>query len=322
MGRKKNAEPNFDDIKRNMPKEIQDFMDENGLNSLEDLLYFTLKNGFDPMKLATPDIDIDECRIEKGSKLDQLRQQMLIANEDGMAADEKEEEDWENDENWLDWFALPAGLLIGNESKEYHIRVKLNDAPVPVWREMLVPSNVSLELLSLLIIEAMGWENCHLHQFTKNNVTFMDTASLKESQGWGYGSSRMMHDTNEITLGNVLKEKGDRMKFEYDFGDSWNHDIWVKGIRDYDEGEQPQALMLKGKGACPPEDCGGIWGYANLLRISDKKRKTKDEKEQLEWYGIEPGFDPEEFCTEMAQDNFESIWAEVLDEMKERKNAN
>ena len=74
--------------------------------------------------------------------------------------------------------------------------------------------------------------------------------------------------------------------FEYDFGDGWEHDVWVKGIRQYEEGEPSKLLFVKGKGVCPPENCGGVEGYAYLLDLYQKKRKTAEEKAHLEFFGM------------------------------------
>jgi len=62
----------------------------------------------------------------------------------------------------------------------------------------------------------------------------------------------------KCTVDDMLTEKGKRVVFEYDFGDSWEHDLWYKGEREYNPGEKPSITFVKGQGACPPEDCGGI----------------------------------------------------------------
>lgn len=115
-------------------------------------------------------------------------------------------------------------------------------------------------------------------------------------------------DTNDYTIAQVLKEKGDRIKYEYDFGDSWEHDLWLKGIREYASEETRRLVVVKGKGACPPEDCGGVWGYAELLGLWQKKRKSAEEKERLEWFLMNKYFDPEEFDSKYAQKSFDELW--------------
>ena len=114
----------------------------------------------------------------------------------------------------------------------------------------------------------------------------------------------------------VLQPHGERIKFEYDYGDSWTHDLWVKGVRDYAPGEEPIIKLLKAQGACPPEDCGGVWGYAYLLELNKKKRKSAEDKERLEWYDIPKDFDPEACDLEWLQEDVEALWLEIKDEME------
>ena len=91
------------------------------------------------------------------------------------------------------------------------------------------------------------------------------------------------------------------MMMEYDFGDWWRHDVWVKGIRPYEKGEQQCVKFVKGQGACPPEDCGGVTGYEHLLEILQKKQKDAEEKEELRWYGIRRNYDPDAFDNEYGE---------------------
>ncbi|MBQ6278293.1 MAG: plasmid pRiA4b ORF-3 family protein [Muribaculaceae bacterium] len=200
-----------------------------------------------------------------------------------------------------------------DEVKQYHIRIKLLNAPVKIWRELKVPSNISLELLAAFLIEAMGWDNCHLHQFKKNDTFFVSEGDMEEYNDMfgGLEFSRNV-DANNYSLDDVLKEKGDRMKFEYDFGDGWMHEMWVKGITDYEPGQEPKVELIKGHGACPPEDCGGVWGYEDLLALREKKRKSAEDKERLEWYDMDyKDYDPEFFDIEFEAGMVNDRWLMV-----------
>ena len=183
---------------------------------------------------------------------------------------------------------------------EYHLRIKLNDTNIKIWRELKVPSNLELDFLGHLLIDIIGWEDVHLFQFMHNKVFYSDQESVDMSFR---GNVKLM---SKFALSDLLKEKGDKMMFEYDFGDSWRHDVWVKGIREYEKGEKPRIEFVKGQGDCPPEDCGGVPGYERLLELAKKKRKSAEEKEELDWYGIDKYFDPEEcdceYCEAMAED--------------------
>lgn len=225
---------------------------------------------------------------------------------------------WYDDESYLMGMRLPKDKFIGKSKREFHIRIRLNDAPVKIWRELVVPSNITLELLAYVLIQAMGWEHEHLYQFIgKGNVYYVNTQQLKEQENSFFGFlSRTEHRNSEKTsLEMALQPKGERMKFEYDFGDSWTHDLWVKDARDYAAGEEPVIKLLKGQGACPPEDCGGVWGYADLLELRQKKRKSADDRDRLEWYGISKDFDPEDSDLEGLQDDVDALWEEIKEEM-------
>lgn len=106
-----------------------------------------------------------------------------------------------------------------------------------------------------------------------------------------------------------MSEKGDTMVWEYDFGDSWEHDVRLSSVDEYADGEPREIVFIGGKRACPPEDCGGIWGYEELLKLHERriarKRISADDRERLEWYGMDRDFDPEwlslEECREIVE---------------------
>lgn len=293
--------------------------DENGLPfSFDDVARFMLMNGYGPLKGA----DMDEDKTKKGGY--SLDDSMLDDEYDDDDMDDGDEYDEENggfdDESYMLGLTLPKAKFIGETKREFHIRVKLNDAPVNIWRELVVPSNITLELLAYVLLDAMGWEHEHLYQFIgKNDVRYINSHEMKEQERNSFLSffSRVQYQNSEKTsLEMVLQPKGERMKFEYDYGDSWIHDVWVKGVRDYALGEEPVIKLLKAHGECPPEDCGGVWGYAELLELNKKKRKTAEEKERLEWYDIPKGFDPEDCDLEWLQEDVEALWLGIKDEME------
>ena len=233
--------------------------------------------------------------------------------EDEGTADSEDDE-----ESYMLGLTLPKHKFIGPMKQEFHIRIKLNNAPVNIWRELVVPSNITLEMLAYVLIDAMGWRHEHLYQyFDKNNTCYMNSSGLKHRNDsfFAFMARLRYKNTEKTSLEMVLQPKGERLKFEYDFGDSWTHDLWVKGARNYAPNEEPIIKLLKAQGECPPEDCGGVWGYAELLELNKKKRKTADDKERLEWYDIPKGFDPESCDLEWLQDDVESLWQEIKEEM-------
>jgi hypothetical protein len=167
----------------------------------------------------------------------------------------------------------------------YQIKISLIGAKPPIWRTILVPSDLRLDAFHDVIQTVMGWRDCHLHQFIENNVYY----GIPDDK---FGME--IEDEAKFKLFHLLKKEKDTIKYEYDFGDSWEHKILLEKILPYD-GKTVLPVCIKGKRACPPEDCGGIWGYEELLEtISNPKHP--DHEDMLEWLGGE--FDPEEFDLE------------------------
>ncbi len=159
----------------------------------------------------------------------------------------------------------------------YQIRVQLEGvSKPPVWRQLQVPSDISLYLLHCCIQGAMGWFNSHLHQF------------IVDGQDYGIPNEdydENMKDGRKKKLQNALKKVNTHIDYEYDFGDGWQHRVTLEKILPANP-QQTRPALLKGKGACPPEDCGGIWGYENLKEVM--KNPAHEEYEDLsEWLGVE-----------------------------------
>ena len=138
----------------------------------------------------------------------------------------------------------------------------------------------------------MGWTDSHLHQFIANQVFYGTPDDDFELE---------MEDETQYKLSQLLTKEKESLVYEYDFGDSWEHKILLEKILPYDS-KIVLPVCLKGKRACPPEDCGGIWGYEELLQtISNPKHPDHDE--MLEWLGGK--FDPEEFDLEEINEDLE-----------------
>ena len=300
----------FKDFRKQLPDEIRQMIDSLGISSFEDLLALLAAMGMDMDKLEK---SIEDGSLEAGNvqfedllvdDIADVSNPFSLGDDEGLFADDETDKCLEKDP-----FRLPRQCFLGDKPQELHLRIKLVDAPVSVWREVKVPSNISLELFAYVINDAMGWENEHLHEFEVDGVKYKHTACIKmdNDMGLGYGKTRVL-DTNKYPISQFFKEKKARMKYEYDFGDGWLHEVWLKGLREYEPDETPSFIIYKGSGACPPEDCGGIWGYSELLEIKAKKRKTAEEKDRLDWYGINRSFDPEYFDVEETQDVLDDLW--------------
>lgn len=160
----------------------------------------------------------------------------------------------------------------------------------PVWRRVLVPARMRLDRLHDVIQAAMGWEDYHLHAFTAGDVDY------GPPDPDGPPDPELGHrDERRTAVGDVIGERRDRMRYVYDFGDHWRHDVVVEKVLTAEPGSR-YPLCLTGNGRCPPEDCGGVRGYAELREtLADPTHE--DHAQMLEWLGIETAaqFDPHAF---------------------------
>lgn len=164
--------------------------------------------------------------------------------------------------------------------KFYQLKVSLKDVSPSIWRQLLVASDTTLLHLHFIIQAAMGWENSHLFAFRIRGAEY--TVPADEDLG--------SRNAGQFTLADVVTKSGTQFSYLYDFGDSWDHLIQVEMIKP--ASDTPVPVCLKGKRACPPEDCGGVWGYMQLLNTL-KNPKDADYESLIEWLG--DGFNPEAF---------------------------
>jgi hypothetical protein len=166
----------------------------------------------------------------------------------------------------------------------YQIKVTLEESKPPIWRRLLVRSDITLAGLHRIIQAAFGWGDYHLHQFIVGEIYFGEPHP-------DYDDYLEMHDERKITLHRIAQREGFKFRYEYDFGDSWLHQVLVEKILPQEPGRD-YPVCVKGRRACPPEDVGGIWGYYHFLEaIQDPEHE--EHSEYLEWIGGE--FDPEAF---------------------------
>jgi len=166
----------------------------------------------------------------------------------------------------------------------YQIKITLKDSKPPIWRRFLIHSDIGLSVLHDAIQYSMGWSNYHLHQFEKDGVLY----GVPDDD---FGDDFDLEDENQYRLSDLLQFEKDFLIYEYDFGDGWRHKVTLEKILPFDSSSKV-AKCIKGKMACPPEDCGGIWGYENLL-LSIKDPTHEEHEEMLDWLGGD--FDPEYF---------------------------
>ena len=143
----------------------------------------------------------------------------------------------------------------------------------PVWRRLEVPADLDLGRLHEVIQVAMGWQDCHLHVFSDGGAEY------------GQPDPELGHtDERAVCLSQLLAGVGDRLLYTYDFGDGWEHDITLEKILPAD-GATAGAICTAGKGACPPGDYGGLWGYQELkATLADPN--ADEHESMLDWLGL------------------------------------
>lgn len=179
----------------------------------------------------------------------------------------------------------------------YQFKITLLESNPPVWRRIQV-QDCTLDKLHEHIQTAMGWTNSHLHQFDIKGQRYGDPELLDD----GFEDFECIDSTVTIVSA-ILPETGKRFAFqyEYDFGDGWEHEVLYEGSPPLEKGKK-YPLCLEGERACPPEDVGGVWGYAEYLEaLANPKHERHDEF--MEWSGpFDPdGFDPKKATREMKK---------------------
>lgn len=169
------------------------------------------------------------------------------------------------------------------------IKVTLAGSRPPIWRRLQVPSATTLHTLHQVLQAVFGWEDYHMWVF--------------ETPSGRYGVA-----DRELQIGNATAKRldqiaprpKDRFSYTYDFGDNWEHDILVETVTD-PEPAITYPRCLTGRRACPPEDCGGIWGYEYLLEILTDPAH-EEHQDRLDWLGLDSAdqFDPAAFDTAQA----------------------
>jgi hypothetical protein len=183
--------------------------------------------------------------------------------------------------------------------KLYQIQIALRKYKPKIWRRILVDPGLKLTDLHLIIQTVMGWSNTHLHQFRKHRIHFVpsdeDISDLFPDD--------INYTKKKTKISDILLFEKDKAIYDYDFGDGWEHDLVLEKIIPFEKG-MIHPVCVKGKYQCPPEDCGGVWGYEDMLEVL-RNPKHPEYKEITEWIGED--FDPDYF-------NLEEINALLKDE--------
>ncbi|QPI62303.1 plasmid pRiA4b ORF-3 family protein [Streptomyces malaysiensis subsp. malaysiensis] len=170
-------------------------------------------------------------------------------------------------------------------SKTVHkIKITLRDSRPPIWRRLEVPSGIALRELHDVIQATFGWEDYHMWAFESGRDRY---GAADRDLGIRSAASKQLRQ--------AAPHAGDRLRYTYDFGDDWEHDILVEDVTE-PEPDTAYPRCLTGRRACPPEDCGGMWGYDYLIEIlADPDHEEHEDR--LEWLGLDSAdqFDPAAF---------------------------
>lgn len=172
-----------------------------------------------------------------------------------------------------------------NSSKQmmFQMKIRLADAPVPIWRRVVIKGDTPLNVVHEIFQIVMGWWNTHLHDFEANGKRYADINVMEED-------AAKYEDESKFCLADLVSGRADAFVYNYDYGDDWRHEIVVEAIVS-GQGDG-FVTCICGKRACPPEDVGGTIGYAQFLdAVEDPYHEQYDEL--LDWAGL--GFDADAF---------------------------
>ncbi|MGH7970858.1 MAG: plasmid pRiA4b ORF-3 family protein [Limisphaerales bacterium] len=162
----------------------------------------------------------------------------------------------------------------------YELQIVLDGSKPPLWRQLLVPGDATLGWLHAVIQVAMGWTNSHMHHFLTREARYCD---LRHNEEGNLGPTPD-RDEREAQLWRVFPRDRTQLVYEYDFGDSWRHTITRKKNYLMELSEARVPVCLGGARACPPEDCGGIWGFQEMLKAL-RDSKHPQHATMKEWLG-------------------------------------
>lgn len=168
----------------------------------------------------------------------------------------------------------------------YQFKITLVESNPPIWRRIQV-RNGTLDKLHQHIQTAMGWQNCHLHDFEIEGERYGDPELIDD----GFEDFHCV-DSTITKISDVIPKSGERFRFkyEYDFGDGWIHEVLFEGCLKAEKGGR-YPVCVEGERACPPEDVGGVWGYAEYLEVLADPQNDQHE-DFLQWRGP---YDSEKF---------------------------
>lgn len=176
-------------------------------------------------------------------------------------------------------------------NRVYQFKIILEGVRPSVWRRIQVPETYTFWDLHVAIQDAMGWEDYHLHQFKMRDPSTGRNVIIRTPYEEDIFFKNKILSEHRQKISGWFSMENREAEYVYDFGDNWHHKIILEKILPRDE-RIKYPVCIDGKRACPPEDCGGAWGYKEFLEAIKNPEHERHE-ELLEWIGGE--FDPEYF---------------------------
>ena len=215
------------------------------------------------------------------------------------------------DAEWLLPPTAPEPWTAPEQAQCFTVRVVLDDLEPLIWRRLAVAGDVTLSELHDVLQGAMGWTNVHLHQFVMGPGE-RDRRRLPFADPFGESEGAHGPVERDVRLDQVLAESGDRLYYDYDFGDGWEHTITVETVAPLQD-DAPRASCLAGARACPPEDVGGVPGYLDVLEALERPGAPVSDwmREVLDW--LPDGFYPSAFDLARTDDLVRRAAAHKMD---------
>jgi hypothetical protein len=186
----------------------------------------------------------------------------------------------------------------------YQLKVVLRDVKPPVWRRVLVPADATIRTLHETVQVAMGWLNCHLHQFSIHGKEY----------GVAYeGGIPFADHPDKVRLSDFGFQPHEGFEYVYDLGDRWEHHLRVEKILALDPA-RAYPVCIGGAQPCPPEDCGGPWRYMSLRRTRTPRQGHRKTRSPGKVKDTEDPFDPD--SVNFLLRDLQSGWLRRFDEVE------
>ena len=166
---------------------------------------------------------------------------------------------------------------------EYQFKIQIKGiSKPPVWRKVIVPANFTFLQFHSVIQTVFGWEDYHLFEFEDKEYQGSIRIAIPSEDDFDFGVKTL--DASKVKLSKVFTDNIRKLLYVYDFGDNWVHEITLEAVSD---NKRKEAFCLSGKGSCPPEDCGGCYGYEEMKNVFRTMPDSVEAGQYRDWLGLE-----------------------------------